>query len=444
MVADASIEPSSPNNHEGIQPVSSTEKTTLDFDPDDLITPSNYGVAGQPHSIWSQLREHSPVHRVESSSHPPFYAITRHADIMEISNKPHIFSNSDGPMLLDNQVHARREENPAEFGAMRTIIETDPPEHRDFRKVASGFFTPRSIHRLDQIVEECARAQVDKLGEEGECDFVEQIAQRHPLRVLATILGIDPKDEDLLLELTQQLFADSDPDLQREGEDREEATKALIADFGALFTRIIEDRRAHPTDDLASLLANAKMADGSAMGPIETFGYYLIVFTAGHDTTRNAISGGMQALLENPAQMQKLCANPELAKSTVEEIVRWTSPVNYMKRHLLEDVTHKGVDMKAGEDLIMYYASANRDDAVFEDPFQFNIERHPNRHLGFGTGEHFCLGSHVARLSARALFLELANRVEEMEPAGDPTYISSSFVVGMKTLPVRYRIRPAN
>jgi len=348
-------------------------------------------------------------------------------------------------MLLDNTVLKRQAENPDEFGGMRTIIEMDPPEHRDFRKVASGFFTPRSIHRLDEIVAECARAQIDKLGEEGECDFVEEISQRHPLRVLATILGIGPEDEDLLLDLTQQLFASDDPDLQREGEDRGEASRTLIADFGALFTRIIEDRRANPTDDLASMLANAKMADGSPMGPIETFGYYLIVFTAGHDTTRNAISGGMQALLDNPDQMRKLCANPTeaLAKSTVEEVVRWTSPVNYMKRRLFEDVEMHGVTMKAGEDLVMYYASANRDDAVFDRPFEFDIERHPNRHLGFGTGEHFCLGAHVARLSSRALFLELANRVEEIEPAGDPTHISSSFVVGLKSLPVRYKIRPA-
>jgi len=419
---------------------------TLDFDPDDLITPSNYGVGGQPHAIWNQLREHSPVHRVESSSHPPFYAITRHADIMEISNKPNIFSNSEGPMMLDNPTMKRREERPDEFGSMRTIIEMDPPEHREFRKVASGFFTPRSIHRLDEIVAECARAQIDKLGEEGECDFVDQISQRHPLRVLATILGIGPEDEDLLLDLTQQLFAADDPDLQREGEDRGEASKSLIADFGALFTRIIEDRRTNPTDDLASMLANAKMADGSPMGPIETFGYYLIVFTAGHDTTRNAISGGMQALLENPEQMRKLCANPTeaLAKSTVEEVVRWTSPVNYMKRRLLEDAELHGVKMKAGEDLIMYYASANRDDGIFDRPFDFDIERHPNRHLGFGTGEHFCLGAHVARLSSRALFLELANRVEEIEYAGDPTHIASSFVVGLKSLPVRYKIRPAS
>ncbi|MDC1294718.1 cytochrome P450 [Myxococcota bacterium] len=413
----------------------------LDFDPNDLITPNNYGVHGQPHDVWTKLRREAPVQYVEPDTHPPFYAITKHADIMAISNKPEIFSNLAGPMLLDNrQLHAREEGDA--FGQMRTIIEMDPPEHRDFRKVASGFFTPRSIHRLDEIVAECAKGQIDKLGEEGEVDFVESIAQRHPLRVLSTILGIGPDDEDLLLELTQQLFAGDDPDLQREGEDREAATQSLLADFGALFTRIIEDRRANPGDDLASLLANAKMADGSPMGPMETFGYYLIVFTAGHDTTRNAISGGMQALLENPDQMAKLCADPSLEKTAVEEVIRWTSPVNYMKRNLLVDAEVGGVKMKAGEDLVMFYASANRDDDVFENPFQFDITRHPNRHLGFGTGEHFCLGAHVARLSSRALFLELANRVDTIELAGDPTHIASSFVAGLKTLPIRYKIRP--
>lgn len=415
----------------------------LDFDPNDLITPKNYGVAGQPHAIWTQLRKEAPTYRCESDEFEPFYCITRHADIMEISNQPDIFSNIQGPMLLNHEQRKRQKDDPSSFGTMKTIIEMDPPEHRDFRKVASGFFTPRSIHRLDEIVADCARAQIDKLGAEGETDFVESIAQRHPLRVLATLLGIEPEDEDLLLELTQQLFGSEDPDLQREGEDRGDASQELIAEFGALFARIIEDRRANPTEDLASLLANAKMADGSPMGPIETFGYFLIVFTAGHDTTRNAISGGMDVLLENPDQLAKLCADPSLAKSTVEEIIRWTSPVNYMKRHLLKDVELHGTKMKAGEDLVMFYASANRDDTVFDDPFGFDITRHPNRHLGFGTGEHFCLGSHVARLSARALFLELANRIEMIERVGDSTQIQSSFVVGLKTLPIRYKLRSA-
>ncbi len=414
----------------------------IDIDAADLILPARYGERGIPHDAWTQLRREAPVFRCETEGYDPFYAITRHADIMEISSNPRIFSNIEGPILEDLAARARREAS-AEAFDFTTIIQMDPPQHREYRKVASGLFTPRSTDRLDQIVAECARAHVDKLGDEGETDFVESISQRHPLRVLATLLGIEPEDEELLLRLTQEVFAPDDPDLQRKGENRQKADMALMAEFGALFTRIIADRRANPRDDLASKLANAKMADGSPMGDIETFGYYMIVFTAGHDTTRNAISGGMHALLENPDQLAKLRTHPELTRSAVEEIVRWAAPVNYMRRHLLEDVELHGVEMKKGEDLVMFYASANRDDDVFAAPFDFDITRSPNRHLGFGTGEHFCLGAHVARLSMRALFLELANRIEEIELAGDPTQIASSFVVGLKSLRVRYKLRPA-
>lgn len=414
---------------------------SIDIDPADLILPARYGDRGIPHDAWTKLRRDAPVFRCEPDGYAPFYAITRHADIMEISNKPQIFSNIEGPILQDRESQERQDESAAAM-PFTTIIQMDPPKHREYRKVASGLFTPRSTDRLDEIVAECARAHVDKLGAEGETDFVEEVSQRHPLRVLATLLGIGREDEELLLQLTQQIFAPEDPDLQREGEDRTEADMALLADFGALFTRIIADRRANPREDLASKLANAKMADGSPMGDIETFGYYMIVFTAGHDTTRNAISGGMLALLENPDQLEMLRARPELIRPAVEEIVRWTSPVNYMRRHLLEDVELHGVKMRKGEDLVMYYASANRDESVFDTPFDFDITRSPNRHLGFGTGEHFCLGAHVARLSMRALFAELARRVETIELAGEPSQIASSFVVGLKSLPVRYRIRP--
>jgi cytochrome P450 len=334
---------------------------------------------------------------------------------------------------------AKREESP--MGQMRTIIEMDPPEHRDFRKVASGFFTPRSIRRLDDIVTESARDLIDSLGKEGECDFVEKVAQRHPLRVLATLLGIDRDDEERVLELTQQLFAGDDPDLQRQGEDRDKAQMELGLEFYQLFDRIIQDRRAHPRDDLATMLATARMADGEPMGPIETFGYYLIVFTAGHDTTRNALSAGFVAMLENPDQLELLKQNPSLSKSAVEEVVRWASPVNYMKRHVLEDVELHGQRIRAGDNLALFYASANRDSEVFEDPFRFDITRSPNRHLGFGTGEHFCLGAHVARMSIRALLEEMGKRVERLEYAGEPSQIHASFVVGLKSLPVRYAIK---
>ena len=414
------------------------------IDPFDLIAPRHYGEKGIPHDVWTTLRRESPVHHCAfDGAFHDFWAITKHADIMDVSGRPDVFSNAGGITILDRaQQDALENRENTPLGQMRTIIEMDPPEHRDFRKVASGFFTPRSIQRLDEIVTESARALIDSLGDEGECDFVDEIAQRHPLRVLATILGIDPEDEERVLELTQQLFAGDDPDLQRKGDDRREALQELGLEFYQLFDRIIQDRRANPRDDLATMLATAKMADGEPMGPLETFGYYLIVFTAGHDTTRNALSAGFAALLENPDQLALLKRHPELAKPAVEEVVRWATPVNYMRRTVRRDVEIRGRKIREGEYLALFYASANRDEDVFEDPFRFDITRHPNRHLGFGTGEHFCLGAHVARMSSRALLEELGARVERLEYTGDPSQIHSSFVVGLKSLPVRYAMRP--
>ena len=413
------------------------------IDSDDLIHPHHYGTKGVPHDVWTELRAHAPVYRCEPSEHEPFWAITKHADIMDISGRPDVFSNTAGPVILSRQQLAdrRNPENP--LATLRTIIEMDPPEHRDFRKVASGMFTPRGVQHLERLAAESARALIDGLGAEGECDFVERIAQRHPLRILAQLLGIDRDDEERVLELTQQLFAGDDPDLQRKGEDRSEAQKQLGIEFYQLFDRIVQDRRANPRDDLATKLATGVLPDGSAMGPLETFGYYLIVFTAGHDTTRNALAGGLAALIENPDQLAALRGHPERAKAAVEEVVRWVSPVNYMRRLLLRDVELHGQKLAKGDSLVMFYASANRDEDVFDAPFRFDISRHPNRHLGFGTGEHFCLGAHVARMSSRKLLEEIANRVEVLEPAASPSQIESSFVVGLKSLPVRYRFRPA-
>jgi len=423
--------------------MSATASRPLSIDADDLIVPSHYA-SGPPHALWRQLREQSPVHPCQSNEYGDFWAITRHADIMSISSNPSVFSNSEGPTLLSQEQREMRSDGESALAQMRTIIEMDPPEHRDYRKLASGFFTPRSIRSLDEIVAASARRHVDALGEEGECDFIDVVAQRHPLRVLATILGIDEKDEERVLQLTQQLFAADDPDLQRKGTSRKQAVQELGLEFFQLFDKIVQSRRAEPRDDLASMLANAKLPNGEQMGPVETFGYYLIVFTAGHDTTRNAISGGMKAFLDNPAQLELLKQQPDAySRSAVEEVVRYIAPVNYMKRVLLTDAEVRGQKLAQGEQLAMFYASANRDADAFERPEEFDITRSPNRHLGFGTGEHFCLGAHVARMSMRALFRELASRIETIEPAGDPTWIESSFVVGMKTLPIRYKVRPA-
>ncbi len=402
-----------------------------------LISSARYGESGPPHATWNQLRA-QPLTHVHPEGHEDFWAVTRHADIMEISSRPGDFCNGEGIVLLTDEQVARQDARDIPI-MMKTIIEMDPPEHRVFRKVASGYFTPRGIERLDEIVTEAARGVIDALPMEGEVDVVTEITQRHPLRVLATILGIEPDQEELLLQLTAQLFGGDDPELQREGEDRHDAMMALFMDFYTMFNTIIEDRRANPRDDLATMLATATLETGEPLGEMETLGYYLIVFNAGHDTTRHSLTGGFQALLDNPGELERLKADRGLLKTAVEEIVRYTAPVNYMKRTATRDLEFGGQQIAKGDRLGLFYASANRDEEVFDDPHRFDIGRHPNRHLGFGWAEHYCLGAHLARASINALLEQLAERIEWMEQTGPADYVASSFVVGPKHLPVRLK-----
>ncbi len=412
----------------------------------ELISPRAYGERGAPHDQWSELRRSNRLHFCEPPGFDSFYPVVRYEHICEISKQPDLFLSRFGIVLESDEqkITLNRQQS---FGEMRTIIGIDPPEHREFRKVAAPWFTPRAIHGADAIVRESARNLVDGLVEraragEGACEFATEIAAAHPLRVLSTILGVPREQEPQILRLTNELFAGDDPDLQREGEDRVQAFDELAKDLFMMFSSIIADRRANPRDDLATLLANGQV-NGELMGMMETLGYFLITFSAGHDTTKNALAGGICTLAENPGEFEKLKRNPELIPSAVEEIVRWTSPVNYMKRVVAEDLEFRGQKLRKGENLVLFYASANRDESVFEDPYSFRIDRDPNPHLGFGIGEHFCLGTHLARQSQRALLRELIGQVDSLELAGDPIQIASSFVVGLKKLPLRYRVSQA-
>jgi hypothetical protein len=417
-----------------------------DVDGFDLIAPQAYAERGVPHDQWRELRRSNRLRRCAPERFDAFYPVVRHDQICELSKQPQRFLNRFG-IVLESAEQKRILAANQGAGQMRAIIVMDPPEHRDFRKVAASWFTPRAIDRVAPIAEESARALVDELverarGGEGECEFANEIAAAHPLRVLSTILGVPREQEPQLLRLTNELFAADDPDLQRKGEDRRKAMLGLVMEFIQLFNGIIEDRRANPTSDLASLLANGRVK-GEPMGVMDTLGYFLITFTAGHDTTKNALASGIRALAENPAEFEKLKRNPGLVPSAVEEILRWTSPVNYMKRVVAEDLEFRGQKLRKGENLILFYASANRDESIFEDPYSFRVDRHPNPHLAFGIGEHVCLGAHLARQSQRALLRELVRRIDVLELAGDPVQIASSFVVGLKRLPIRYRLSRA-
>lgn len=407
----------------------------------ELVHPDYYGEHGPPYAIWDRLRAESPVHWCEVEDVEPFWAVTRQDDIKYISKTPELFLSEPGITLLPTDREINRDEG---IGAMRVVINTDPPFHRELRKVASPFLTPRSLQSMQGVIEKSAKALVDELagdGKEGETDLAMGVAVRHPLRVLAKAIGVSEDKEQKILELSNRLFAPDDVELGGGSTSPEDFAK-LGQEFVELFLPIIADRRKNPTNDLASVIANAQIG-GEPMGPMETLGYYLIVFSAGHDTTKNSLAGGFRALIENPAEFAKVQKDPSRAPDAVEEMIRWASPVNYMKRTAAEDTEVAGQKVRKDDALVMFYASANRDERVFDDPYAFNIDRHPNRHIAFGYGEHFCMGTHFARRSMRAIVEQLARRVEHWELAGEPEWIRASFVVGLKHLPVRYKIRPS-
>ena len=404
----------------------------------ELIHPDYYGDHGPPYAIWDRLRAESPVHWCETDGVEPFWAVTRQEDIKYISNTPELFLSEPGITLLPTDRVIDENEG---LGAMRVVINTDPPYHRDLRKVASPFLTPRSLQSIQSVIDKSAKDLVDALaadGGEGETDLAMGIAVNHPLRVLAKAIGVPEEKEAQILNLSNRLFAPDDTELGS-GTSQEDFAK-LGQEFVELFLPIIEDRRKNPTDDLASVIANAQI-NGEPMGPMETLGYYLIVFSAGHDTTKNSLAGGFWQLIQNPGEFAKVQQDLSRAPGAVEEMIRWASPVNYMKRTAARDTEVNGQKIREGERVVMFYASANRDESVFDNPYTFDIDRQPNRHIAFGYGEHFCMGTHFARRSMRAIVEQLASRVEHWELAADPEWIRASFVVGLKHLPVRYKIR---
>ncbi len=408
----------------------------------ELVDPQSYASHGYPHETWTRLRREDPLHYFDPPGFPAFWAVTKHADICEISRRPEQFLNGPGMTLVRDAAQAQQ--GRGSFQGMKTIINMDQPEHRVYRSVASPYFTPNALRRgdLEAQIAESARTLVDELaarGLQGECDFVTEIANRHPLRIIARILGVPEEDEPVILRLTNELFGSEDPEFQRPG-DRRERIAAVGADLYEYFGKVIADRRAKPCDDLASVLANAKI-DGKPMGEVETFGYYLIAFTAGHETTRGAIAGGMLALIENPDELEKLRRDPSLVPTAVNEIVRFVTPVNTMVRTAAEDYELCEQQILPGDKLVLFYASANRDEEVFDDPHAFRVDRSPNPHLGFGIGEHFCLGANLARKTTAGIFSELIPRLESAELAGTPEHVASNLVPGIKHLPIRYRLR---
>ena len=410
----------------------------------DVITARSYGESGYPHEAWARLRRESPVHLMRPEGYKPFWAITKHADIIEVSTQPETFRSAGRFILFPEEASspgASLEENPP----LRMLVNMDPPEHRDYRKLVSGWFTPRAIARLETRLEVITKEILDDLAKDGSwqtCDFVRDVAALQPLRMITEILGIPREREDFVLRVTNENFGIEDPEFQRAGDTAEDRLGFLTEAF-SYFNEMIEDRRQAPRDDLTTVLAQASFG-GEPVPIFELSSLWFLLMVAGHDTTRNGISGGLRALLEHPGQLEALRRNPSLVDTGADEIVRWTTPVNHFARTATRDCVLRGQQICQGDSLALFYASANRDADVFPDGDAFRLDRDPNPHLGFGIGEHFCLGAHLARLDLRVFFRQLAERLEAIELDGPIELLHASFVGGPKRMPIRFRLKPAH
>ncbi|HZQ76921.1 MAG TPA: cytochrome P450 [Acidimicrobiia bacterium] len=386
------------------------------------------------HQACALLRREAPIPLVEADGYPPFYALTRHADVMEAERNPEVFRNLPQPVLMESE----RERLVRQAGDLATLVHMDDPDHRRYRALTADWFQPSSLARLEARIAELARRAVDRMAAlPGECDFAVDIATPMPLEVILSILGLPEADYPKMLQLTRELFQGDDPEFARGSTFEEFMT--VIYDYFAYFGALVDERRARPTEDLASVIANAVL-DGEPIWPFQQISYFIIIATAGHDTTSFTMTGGLQALIENPGELERLRRDPSLIATAADEMVRWVSPVRHFLRNAVAPADIGGRHFEPGDRLLLSYWSANRDETVFDDPFRFDVGRKPNRHLAFGFGAHYCLGAALARMEIRALFAELVPRLRRIEPAGPPELSRSIFVGGHKHLPVRYAL----
>lgn len=395
--------------------------------------PRAYADNARFHGATALLRREAPVCRVEHPNFHPFWAVTKHADVMEIARNHQIWLNAPRPALGPKPKDATRGELP-----VRSLVQMDAPDHPIYRRISADWFKPSGVRRLSDRIAELAKRYVDRMAElDGECDFFADVAAHYPLYVIMSLLGLPEDDFPRMLKLTQELFGSDDTELARDSGDQ--SVMDTLIDFFRYFEGLTEERRSCPVNDLASVIANATVRD-KPLDMLEAVGYYVLIATAGHDTTSSAIAGGLHALLEYPDQWERLSADPSLVPTAVDEMIRWVSPVKQFMRTATEDTVVHGVPIPAGDSVLLSYPAANRDEDAFDKPHLFDVGRKPNQHLGFGFGVHFCLGTHLARLEAQALYQELVPRLRSVELAGPAEYTETLFVGGPKRLPIRYRM----
>jgi len=414
----------------------------------EVIDPHSYAEWDGLLDTFDRLREESPVAKIEPEDgklFDPFWLVTRYEDVMRISKDNATFLNNPRPVVfsLRDAIEFSRKATGSNM-LVDSLVVFDPPIHPKYRRLTQDWFMPRNLKGMEDEIRSIAESTVDRMIEAGpEVDFAKLVAGPYPLHVVMQILGVPEEDEPRMQMLTQQLFGGQDADLSGTGLENMTPDQVVQLVAGAVktfedyFAQLAADRRANPTDDVASVIANATV-DGEPLPTRDMAGYYIIVATAGHDTTSASTAGAMQALAQDPEQWAKVKADRSLLPGIVEEAIRWTTPVQHFMRTAAEDVELGGQQVKKGDWLMINYVAANHDPAQFDDPRKFDAARLPNRHLAFGAGAHQCLGLHLARMEMKILFETLLDRIDTIELAGEPKRAVSTFVGGLKSLPLRF------
>jgi cytochrome P450 len=401
-----------------------------------IASGATYGDPHVQHKLFAHLRAKDPVHWTAPTGFRPFWTISKHADVIEIERQNELFINEPRTKLFNIEFEQKVRTLKGERGdVVRGLPQMDNPDHRTYRQLTQSWFMPKQVRQLEERIASLARRSVDEMCRAGaEFDFYREVAVWFPLRVIMLILGLPESDEARLQKITTNYFGGEDPDIQT-GFDVLKAAQ----DFIDYFDGVCEDRRANPKDDVATVIANA-MIDGKPIDHHEASSYYISLASAGHDTTSASAAGGVLAMIEQPDQWRKLKDNPQLIPGAIDEIIRWVSPVKHFFRTAKQDYVLRGKQIKAGDNLMICYPSANRDEEAFDEPFSFRVDRSPNRHVGFGYGAHACLGMLLAKTELQILFKELLERVDHFELNGAPAWTQTSFVGGLKRLPVRVHL----
>ncbi len=391
-----------------------------------LVDPELF-VPAVPHDMFRLLRTEAPVFWHSEKDGPGFWAITKYDDVAHVSRNHKTFSSAKRSALM-------REPNEEELGQMQIMmLNMDPPRHTKLRLLVNKGFTPRMVNRLEPRIREMTNRIIDGIAEKGEGDFVRDIAAELPLQVIAEMIGVPQEDRHKVFDWSNRLIGFDDPEYTTSLEDG----KLASAQMYMYANELVQSRSGRPGDDLVSVLMNAEV-DGERLTEMEFDVFFLLLAVAGNETTRNLISGAMQALSENPEQKARLLADPSLMPTAVEEMLRWVSSVMHFRRTVMHDTEIRGQKLREGDKVVIWYISANRDEDVFPHADRFDVGRTPNEHLAFGLGAHFCLGNNLARLEIKVLFEELLRRLPDIEIAGPVRRLRSNFINGIKAMPVRF------